>query len=99
MVPARKIVTPHLLLALLLLTSTGAGAQTRDVAGAKDFPGIGRFGGSVISGYQVKEFRRRADPGGPLQERQAGRCAAAGGPHHPHRLSHQSRPFDSRSVA
>jgi len=56
MVPARKILTPHLLLTLLFLASTGAGAQTRDVAGAKDFPGIGRFGGSVISGYQVKDF-------------------------------------------
>ena len=56
MVPARKILTPHLLLALLFLAPTGAGAQTRDVAGAKDFPGIGRFGGSVISGYQVKDF-------------------------------------------
>ena len=56
MVPARTIVTPYLLLALLLLTPTGADAQTRDVAGAKDFPGIGRFGGSVISGYQVKDF-------------------------------------------
>jgi outer membrane protein OmpA-like peptidoglycan-associated protein len=56
MVPARKILTPHLLLALLFLAPTDAGAQTRDVAGAKDFPGIGRFGGSVISGYQVKDF-------------------------------------------
>ena len=56
MVPARKILTPHLLLALLFLAPTGAGAQTRDVADAKDFPGIGRFGGSVISGYQVKDF-------------------------------------------
>jgi hypothetical protein len=56
MVPARKILTPHLLLALLFLAPTGAGAQTRDVAGAKDFPGIGRFGGSVITGYQVKDF-------------------------------------------
>jgi hypothetical protein len=26
------------------------------VAGARDFPGIGRFGGSVITGYQVKDF-------------------------------------------
>jgi OmpA-OmpF porin, OOP family len=33
-----------------------AHAQTRDVAGAKDFPGIGRFAGSVITGYQVKDF-------------------------------------------
>jgi outer membrane protein OmpA-like peptidoglycan-associated protein len=56
MVPARKILTPHLVLALLFLAPTGAGAQTRDVAGAKDFPGIGRFGGSVITGYQVKDF-------------------------------------------
>jgi OOP family OmpA-OmpF porin len=56
MVPARKNLTPYLLLALLFLAPTGAGAQTRDVAGAKDFPGIGRFGGSVITGYQVKDF-------------------------------------------
>jgi outer membrane protein OmpA-like peptidoglycan-associated protein len=56
MVPARKNLTPHLLLALLFLAPTAAGAQTRDVAGAKDFPGIGRFGGSVITGYQVKDF-------------------------------------------
>ena len=45
-----------LLLALLLLAPTGAAAQTRDVAGARDFPGIGRFAGSVITGYQVKDF-------------------------------------------
>jgi outer membrane protein OmpA-like peptidoglycan-associated protein len=45
-----------LLLALLCLAPAGAFAQTRDVAGAKDFPGIGRFGGSVITGYQVKDF-------------------------------------------
>ena len=31
-------------------------AQTRDVAGARDFPGIGRFAGSVITGYEVKDF-------------------------------------------
>jgi OOP family OmpA-OmpF porin len=45
-----------LLLALMLLAPAGAAAQTRDVAGSKDFPGIGRFGGSVITGYQVKDF-------------------------------------------
>jgi outer membrane protein OmpA-like peptidoglycan-associated protein len=45
-----------LLLALLCLVPAGAFAQTRDVAGAKDFPGIGRFGGSVVTGYQVKDF-------------------------------------------
>jgi len=45
-----------LLLALLCLAPTAALAQARDVAGARDFPGIGRFGGSVITGYQVKDF-------------------------------------------
>ena len=45
-----------LLLAFSLGAMTSASAQTRDVAGAKDYPGIGRFGGSVISGYQVKDF-------------------------------------------
>jgi outer membrane protein OmpA-like peptidoglycan-associated protein len=45
-----------LLLALLYLAPTGALAQSRDVAGARDLPGIGRFGGSVITGYQVKDF-------------------------------------------
>ena len=45
-----------LLLAMSLGAMTNASAQTRDVVGAKDYPGIGRFGGSVITGYQVKDF-------------------------------------------
>jgi OmpA-OmpF porin, OOP family len=45
-----------LLLALSLGTMTNASAQTRDVVGAKDYPGIGRFAGTVITGYQVKDF-------------------------------------------
>ncbi len=68
MVPAPKILTPHLLLALLFLAPTGAGAQTRDVAGAKDFPGIGRFGGSAITGYQVKDFDAARLQGAPFQD-------------------------------
>jgi outer membrane protein OmpA-like peptidoglycan-associated protein len=44
------------LIALALLAPASAFAQTRDVAGSKDFPGIGRFAGSVISGHQVKTF-------------------------------------------
>ena len=52
-----QIIRPlFLLLALALLAPTGAAAQTRDVAGARDFPGIGRFAGSVITGYQMKDF-------------------------------------------
>ena len=43
-------------LALTLLAAPAAQAQTRDVAGSHDYAGIGRFGGSVITGYQVKDF-------------------------------------------
>jgi OOP family OmpA-OmpF porin len=55
--------TPHaiirpllVLLTLSLFTPAAAFAQARDVAGSKDFPGIGRFAGSVISGHQMKNF-------------------------------------------
>ena len=46
-----------------------------DVAGSRDYPGIGRFAGSVITGYQVKDFdaaRLQAAPfkdGKPTDER------------------------------
>lgn len=42
-------------LALLSFTATAASAQTRDVAGGRDYPGIGRFAGSVITGYVMKD--------------------------------------------
>jgi len=45
-----------LLLGFALLAPGAALAQPGDVAGARDFPGIGRFGGSVITGYQLKDF-------------------------------------------
>jgi len=38
------------------LCAGAAQAQPRDVAGARDYPGIGRFGGSVITGYLAKDF-------------------------------------------
>ncbi len=42
---------------LLAFQSTpSAIAQQRDVSGSRDFPGIGRFGGSNITGYQLKDF-------------------------------------------
>ena len=52
---------PRIAIALCVLLLGGlaipaAHAQTRDVAGARDYPGIGRFGGSVITGYQAKDF-------------------------------------------
>jgi OmpA-OmpF porin, OOP family len=45
-----------LCLVVFCLLACPATAQTRDVAGARDYPGIGRFGGSVITGYVVKDF-------------------------------------------
>lgn len=50
----------RLLPALVCLTAffalTAAHAQQRDVAGSRDYPGIGRFKGSWITGYQAKDF-------------------------------------------
>src|SRR5215207_9170436 len=45
-----------LLVALSFLEISGALAQKGDVAGSRDYPGIGRFAGSIITGYQVKDF-------------------------------------------
>jgi outer membrane protein OmpA-like peptidoglycan-associated protein len=45
-----------LLAIVVCLAPRTADAQQRDVAGARDYPGIGRFAGSVITGYQVKDF-------------------------------------------
>jgi OmpA-OmpF porin, OOP family len=45
-----------LLVGLSVLDISAALAQTRDVAGSRDYPGIGRFAGSAITGYLVKDF-------------------------------------------
>lgn len=44
--------------ALLLLAVVAASAQAAsgDVKGSRDYPGIGRFDGSVITGYQARDF-------------------------------------------
>src|SRR5262245_23139361 len=60
---------------LSFLAMPGALAQNSDVAGSRDYPGIGRFAGSVISGHVVKDFdatRLQAAPfkdGRPADER------------------------------
>jgi OmpA-OmpF porin, OOP family len=55
----RRLIVASLALTLAVVLSligiAGALAQ-RDVAGSRDYPGIGRFAGSVITGYQVKDF-------------------------------------------
>jgi OOP family OmpA-OmpF porin len=66
---APAIIKPLLvLLAFALLASPAALAQSRDVAGSKDFPGIGRFAGSVISGHQVKNFDVARVQAGPFKD-------------------------------
>lgn len=43
-------------------------AQQRDVAGSRDFPGIGRFRGSTITGYDVKDFDATRLQAGPFRD-------------------------------
>ncbi|MEZ5785866.1 MAG: OmpA family protein [Xanthobacteraceae bacterium] len=44
------------LLVLAIPGPSASIAQSRDIPRAKDYPGIGRFGGSVITGYAAKDF-------------------------------------------
>lgn len=60
-----------LLIALLPLFATETLAQARDVAGARDYPGIGRFGGSVITGYVMKNFDAVRVQAAPFKEGKA----------------------------
>jgi outer membrane protein OmpA-like peptidoglycan-associated protein len=50
--------------------ATDAPAQTRDVAGARDFPGIGRFAGSIITGYNFKDFDAARMQAAPFKDGQ-----------------------------
>ncbi|MFA6264368.1 MAG: OmpA family protein [Pseudolabrys sp.] len=51
-----KPIALFIALSLSTLYSIPAQAQDRDLAGSRDYPGIGRFGGSIITGYQTKDF-------------------------------------------
>ncbi len=50
---------------------SGGLAQSGDVAGSRDYPGIGRFTGSVITGYQVKDFDAARLQAAPFQNGKA----------------------------
>ena len=52
----RKLAAVLFLLLVLGCGSSSAQAESGDVPGSKDYPGIGRFGGSVITGYEAKDF-------------------------------------------
>ena len=70
-------IKPLLVMLAVFLAPASALAQTRDVAGSKDFPGIGRFAGSVISGHQVKNFDTARMQAAAFPGRQAIGYAAA----------------------
>jgi outer membrane protein OmpA-like peptidoglycan-associated protein len=42
--------------ACLILSPLTASAEPGDASGSRDYPGIGRFAGSVITGYETKDF-------------------------------------------
>ena len=55
--PRSFVVALAVLVALSSATlAASAHAQDGDVAGSQDFPGIGRFAGSIITGYDAKDF-------------------------------------------
>jgi OOP family OmpA-OmpF porin len=64
----RGVLAPLALLFALSFISAQAHAQAHDVAGAKDFPGIGRFARSVVTGYQVKDFDAARMQGAPFKD-------------------------------
>ena len=58
-------------IAFLIIAAPPAAAQQRDVAGSRDYAGIGRFGGSVITGYQAKDFDAARMQGAPFADGKA----------------------------
>lgn len=57
--------------ALLCRTLAPAAAQPGDIAGARDYPGIGRFAGSVITGYVAKDFDAARMQAAPFKDGKA----------------------------
>lgn len=55
-------------IALAVALSTPAWAEKGDVPGAKDFAGIGRFAGSVITGYSAKDFDAAVIEAAPFKD-------------------------------
>ena len=67
---ARAMFTNAMLALVVLLSPLApAHAQERDVADARDYPGIGRFAGSLITGYQSKNFDAVRLQAAPFQAR------------------------------
>ena len=65
---APRLAAAFAALAIAVLLPALAAAQPRDVAGAKDYAGIGRFKGSVVTGYDVKDFDAARLQGAPFRD-------------------------------
>lgn len=63
-----KLAAAFAALAVAILAAVPAIAQTRDVPGAKDYAGIGRFKGSIVTGYDVKDFDAARLQGAPFRD-------------------------------
>ena len=68
---AALIAFPFALAFALAIDAPASHAQSRDVAGAHDYPGIGRFAGSSITGYQVKNFDAARFQAAPFKDGKA----------------------------
>ena len=55
---------------IVLAAVSAVQAQSRDVAGARDYPGIGRFAGSVVTGFAVKDFDAAKIQAAPFKDGQ-----------------------------
>ncbi|MBA2565364.1 MAG: hypothetical protein H0V09_08080 [Gemmatimonadetes bacterium] len=64
----RNLAGPALtMLALSFVPAADAVSQLRDVEGSKDHPMVSRYAGSIVIGYEAKEFDEFELPLGPLE--------------------------------
>jgi outer membrane protein OmpA-like peptidoglycan-associated protein len=64
----RRLPAIAFLFAIAFIASSPAQAQKGDVKGAHDYPGIGRFAGSVVTGYQAKDFDAAGMQAAPFKD-------------------------------
>jgi hypothetical protein len=70
-----------------------------DVAGSKDYPGIRRFAGSVITGYEVKDFDTTQRQAATLKDGRASDERKPGRARYAHRLQDRAWSLGRGSIA
>jgi OmpA-OmpF porin, OOP family len=66
-----RLVSLVLIVLAAALSTSLSFAQDADIAGSHDYPGIGRFAGSVITGYDAKDFDATRLQTAPFKDGQA----------------------------